>query len=138
MKILVVEDDFASRRMMQRLLASYGEVDVVVDGAEAVDAFRLAWDESKPYDVIFMDIMMPHVDGQEALRRIRNAEKDMGIRTVDEVKIVMTTVMEDPKNVFEAFHEGGATAYLVKPIDVEKLRSELEKLGYKPKQSTTP
>jgi two-component system, chemotaxis family, chemotaxis protein CheY len=133
MRILVVEDDFASRRMMQRLLATYGEVDVVVDGAEAVDAFRLGWDESRPYDIIFMDIMMPHVDGQEALKRIRSAERDMGIRTVDEVKIVMTTVMEDPKNVFEAFHEGGATAYLVKPIDVDKLRAELEKLGFKPK-----
>jgi two-component system, chemotaxis family, chemotaxis protein CheY len=133
MRVLVVEDDFASRRMMQRLLAPYGDVDVVVDGSEAVDAFRLGWDESRPYDIVFMDIMMPHVDGQEALKRIRAAEKNMGIRTVDEVKIVMTTVMEDPKNVFEAFHDGGATAYLVKPIDVEKLRAELEKLGFKPK-----
>lgn len=134
MRILVVEDDFASRRMMQRLLAQYGEVDVVVDGEEAVDAFRLAWDESRPYDIVFMDIMMPRVDGQEALRRIRAVEKEMGIRTVDEVKIVMTTVMEDPKNVIEAFHEGGATAYLVKPIDVEKLRSELEKIGFRPEK----
>jgi two-component system chemotaxis response regulator CheY len=133
MRVLVVEDDFASRRMMQRLLQTYGDVDVVVDGEEAVDAFRLAWDESRPYDVVFMDIMMPHVDGQEALRRIRAVEKEMGIRTVDEVKIIMTTVMEDPKNVFEAFQEGGATGYLVKPIDVEKLRFELEKHGFKPK-----
>lgn len=132
MRILVVEDDFASRRMMQRLLAAYGEVDVVVDGEEAVDAFKMGWEESRPYDVVFMDIMMPKVDGQEALRRIRAAEKSMGIRQVDEVKIIMTTVMEDPKNVIEAFHEGGATAYLVKPVDLEKIRAELGKLGYRP------
>ncbi len=132
MRALVVEDDFASRRMMQRLLAPYGEIDVVVDGEEAVDAFRIAWDEAHPYDVVFMDIMMPKVDGHEALRRIRAVEKEMGIRTVDEVKIVMTTVMEDPKNVIEAYQGGGATAYLVKPIDVEKLRKELDKLGYHP------
>jgi len=132
MRALVVEDDFASRRMMQRLLASYGEIDVVVDGEEAVEAFKIAWDESRPYDVIFMDIMMPRVDGQEALRRIRAVERDMGIRTVDEVKIVMTTVMEDPKNVVAAYQDGGATAYLVKPIDLEKLRKELDKLGYSP------
>lgn len=117
---------------MQRLLAAYGEVDVVVDGEEAVDAFKMGWEESRPYDVVFMDIMMPKVDGQEALRRIRAAEKSMGIRQVDEVKIIMTTVMEDPKNVIEAFHEGGATAYLVKPVDLEKIRSELGKLGYRP------
>ena len=118
--------------MMQRLLAPYGEVDVVVDGEEAGEAFRIAWEESKPYDVVFMDIMMPRVDGHEALRRIRASEKEMGIRTVDEVKIVMTTVMEDPKNVVEAYQGGGATAYLVKPIDLDKLKKELEKLGFNP------
>lgn len=132
MRALVVEDDFASRRMMQRLLAPYGEIDVVVDGEEAVDAFKIAWDESRPYDVIFMDIMMPRVDGHEALRRIRALEREMGIRAVDEVKIVMTTVMEDPKNVIEAYQDGGATAYLVKPVDLEKLRKELDKLGFRP------
>ncbi len=132
MRILVVEDDFASRRMMQKLLDGYGSVDVVVDGEEAVDAFNLGWEESKPYDVIFMDIMMPRVDGQEALRRIRALEKKMGIPTVDEVKVIMTTVMEDPKNVVQAFHEGGATAYLVKPINLESLRAELAKLNIRP------
>jgi two-component system chemotaxis response regulator CheY len=132
MRALVVEDDFASRRMMQRLLASYGEIDVVVDGEEAVDAFKLAWDESRPYDLIFMDIMMPKVDGQEATKRIRAAEKEMGILQVDEVKIVMTTVMEDPKNVIEAYQKGGATAYLVKPVDIDKLRTEMGRLGFRP------
>ncbi len=130
MRILVVEDDFASRRMMQRLLASYGEVDVVVDGEEAIDAFKIAWEESKPYDIVFMDIMMPRMNGQEALRRIRTAEREMGIQPVDEVKIIMTTVMEDPKNVIEAYQDGGATAYLVKPIDLDKVKKELEKLGF--------
>ena len=132
MRALVVEDDFASRWMMQRLLASYGEIDVVVDGEEAVDAFKLAWDESRPYDLIFMDIMMPKVDGQEATKRIRAAEKEMGILQVDEVKIVMTTVMEDPKNVIEAYQKGGATAYLVKPVDIDKLRTEMGRLGFRP------
>lgn len=132
MRALVVEDDFASRRMMQRLLASYGEIDVVVDGEEAIDAFKLAWEESRPYDLIFMDIMMPKVDGQEATKEIRAAERSMGILPVDEVKIVMTTVMEDPKNVIEAYQKGGATAYLVKPVDIDKLRTEMNRLGFRP------
>ncbi len=131
MRALIVEDDFASRRMMQRLLENYGEVDVVIDGEEAVTAFSFAWEESRPYDVIFMDIMMPNVDGQEALKRIRALESRMGIKSVDEVKVIMTTVMEDPKNVIEAYNTGGATGYLVKPVDVEKLRQELARLGFK-------
>lgn len=129
MRALVVEDDFASRRMMQRLLAAYGAVDVVVDGEEAVDAFRLAWEESRPYDVVFMDIMMPRVDGQEALKRIRAVEREIGVKGVDEAKIVMTTVLEDPRNVVEAFHDGGATDYIVKPVDTEQVKRLMEKLG---------
>jgi two-component system chemotaxis response regulator CheY len=130
MKALIVEDDFGSRRMMQKLVAAYGDCDVVVDGEEAVEAFLLAWEEYRPYDVVFMDIMMPKVDGQEALVRIRAIEKDMGVKPTNEVKIIMTTVLEDPKNVMEAFNKGGATAYMVKPITPDKLRAELEKLGY--------
>jgi two-component system chemotaxis response regulator CheY len=112
MRILVVEDDFNSRRMMQKLLAPYGDVDVVVDGEEAVEAFRLAWEESKPYDLLFMDIMMPRMDGQEALKRLRVYEREVGVKPSDEAKVIMTSVLDDPKNVIEAYYGGAATSYL--------------------------
>ncbi len=133
MRILVVEDDFASRRMMQRLLSAYGDVDVVVDGQEAVDAFRLAWEDAQPYEVIFMDIMMPRVDGQEALKQIRVAEKEIGVAEVDEAQIIMTTVLEDPHNVVTAFHAGGATDYMVKPVDIDGINKMMAKLGHSSK-----
>ena len=104
MRILVVEDDFGSRRMMQKLLESYGDVDIVVDGEEAVEAFRMAWEDSKPYKLIFMDIMMPKMDGHEALKRIRELEREMGVKSADEAKVIMTSVLEDPKNVIEAYY----------------------------------
>jgi two-component system, chemotaxis family, chemotaxis protein CheY len=133
MKILVVEDDFGSRRMMQKLLEPYGDVDVVVDGEEAVEAFRMAWEDSSPYDVVFMDIMMPKMDGHEALKRLRELERDMGVKPSNEAKVIMTSVLEDPKNVIEAYYGGAATSYLIKPIDREKLEEELAKIGAKPK-----
>ncbi|MFP4643005.1 MAG: response regulator [Spirochaetales bacterium] len=132
MRFLVVEDDFGSRRLLQVLLAQYGQCDVVVDGNEAIEAFRLAWEENDPYELILLDIMMPNLDGQEALRQIRSVEREIGVAADDEVKVIMTTALEDPKNVVEAFYEGGATSYLVKPIDKEKLRVELEKFGFHP------
>ncbi len=132
MRILIVEDDFGSRRMMQKLLDSYGSVDVVVDGEEAVEAFRLAWEESRPYDVVFMDIMMPKMDGHEALKRIRELERETGVKPMNEVKVIMTSVLEDPKNVIEAYYGGSATSYLIKPIDREKLDDELDRLGARP------
>lgn len=130
MRILIVEDDFGSRRLLQALLKPYGTCDVVVDGEEAVEAFRLAHEDGQRYDVIFLDIMMPRLDGQEALKRIRTLEKELGVRGVDEVKVVMTTALEDPRNVVEAYYRGGATSYVVKPIDKAKIAEEMEKLGF--------
>ncbi len=129
MRFLVVEDDFGSRRLLQTMVRDIGSCDVVVDGVEAIDAFRLAWEENDPYDVIFLDIMMPRMDGQEALRRLRELEKEMGVRERDAVKVVMTTALEDPRNVIEAYYKGGATTYLVKPINRESLQAELTQLG---------
>jgi two-component system chemotaxis response regulator CheY len=131
-RILVVEDDFGSRRMMQKLLEEYGEVDVVVDGEEAVQAFSLARAEKKPYDVIFLDIMMPRMDGQEALCQIRQLEREAGVDPLSEVHVVMTTVLEDPHNVVSAYFKGGATAYIVKPVDRLKIRAEMNKFGLMP------
>ena len=62
-KILIAEDDLASRRFLSKFLAQYGEVDQVVDGLEALDAYLMAVKEKAPYDLICLDIMMPKVDG---------------------------------------------------------------------------
>ncbi|MFP4329956.1 MAG: response regulator [Alkalispirochaetaceae bacterium] len=129
MKSLIAEDDFGSRRLLQTYVQDLGPTDVVVDGEEAVQAFKLAWEENDPYDVIFLDIMMPNLDGQEALKQIRETERSIGIRERDQVKVVMTTALEDPRNVVEAYNKGAATAYLVKPIDRRRLLEELTNLG---------
>jgi len=131
-RILVVEDDFGSRRMMQKLLEEYGEVDVVVDGEEAVQAFRMSLEEKRPYEVIFLDIMMPRMDGHDALKGIRAAEKAASVVPAAEARIIMTTVLEDPRNVIEAYFQGGATSYIVKPVDRLKIRAELGKMGIRP------
>lgn len=130
MRMLLVEDDFASRRLMQKYLAGYGDVDVVVDGTEAVDANRLALAEDKPYDLIFMDIMLPEMDGQEALKHIRQQERDRGIDSKSASKVIMTTALGDPRNVVKAYNEGEADSYLVKPIEKAKLVEEMRKLGF--------
>jgi two-component system chemotaxis response regulator CheY len=129
MKVLIVEDDFTSRKLMQTILAPHGDCDIAVNGKEAVDAFLTALDGGKPYDLICMDIMMPEMDGQEALKAIRSIEKDRGMRGPREVKVIMTTALDDPKNVIEAYYKGGATSYLPKPIDRQLFIHLLRNLG---------
>ena len=123
--------------MMQKLLEEFGTVDAVVDGEEAVNAFLMSLDEANGYDAIMLDIMMPRMDGQDALKLIRAEEHKRGIPPSKEIPVVMTTVLEDPKNVIEAYFKGGATSYLVKPVDRIKLRSMLGKLGIKPLEKST-
>jgi len=128
-KCLIVEDDFLSRRILKELLSSQFECDIAVNGQEAVSAFQLAHTEKRPYELICMDIMMPMLDGNEALRQIRELEKDRGILPDQEVKVLMISALDDPKTVFKSFYQGGATSYLVKPISRRKLTHEVRQLG---------
>ena len=125
LKVLIVDDDFMVRVLVKEFLTSFSDCDMAVDGHEAIQAFHLAWKSQKPYDLICLDIMMPEMDGQEVLCQIRAAEKQMGIKPKNEVKVVMVTALNDPKNVFQAYSKGGATSYVVKPIVRDQLIDEL-------------
>ncbi len=128
MKSLIVEDDFTSRKLLSLILSPYGECDIAVDGKEGYEAFKKALDENKPYHLICMDIMMPNVSGNEAVKYIREIERDGNITATDEVRIIMTTALNDPKPVFESLNSG-ATEYLVKPIDKKLLLEKLQTFG---------
>lgn len=127
MKILIAEDDFASRKIMLRFLSKYGECDITVDGMEAVDAFTMALDADEGYDLVCLDIMMPVLDGYQALKTIRDLEKERNIPEDKTAKIIMTTALNEGRNVTKAF-ELGCVAYAGKPIDQEKFKNVLRKL----------
>lgn len=128
MKILLAEDDFITRKFMSGLLSRYGECDVTVDGMEAVDAFMMALEEEEPYDLVCLDIMMPVMDGYQALMGIRNLEKERNIPPEKAVKVIMATALNDEKNVKMAF-DLGCTIYSGKPIDEVRFEQALKKLG---------
>ena len=128
MKILIVEDDFASRKFMMNHMTKHGECDGTVNGAEAVEAFMMAEEDGEPYDLICLDIMMPEMDGYQVLKAIRDIEKDKGIAKDDQVKVIMMTALSEEKNVKKAF-EMGCSVYCSKPVDVSKLESAMKKLG---------
>ena len=129
MRFLVVDDDFETRRLVQRLLRPYGDVDVATDGEEGVEAYAQALQEGEPYDLITMDILMPNVDGQQALREIRSIEKERGFGPDRQVKVIMISGLDDSEELHDAFFLGEAASYIVKPINHSALLQEIEKLG---------
>ena len=130
MKILIADDDSLICRVLKEMLEPLGECDVVNDGREAVQAFRLAWQDNSPYDLLCLDIMMPEMDGHEALQEIRKIEEKMSINlTADEVKVMMVSALDDPKNVVHAFAKGGATSYIAKPISQDLLLGKIKEMG---------
>lgn len=129
MRILIVEDEFTSRKLLTALLSDYGQCDTASDGVECVETFKNALDEDLPYDLICMDIMMPNKDGHQALKEIRAIEHERGVNPTKEAKVVMVTALNDPKTVVKAYYKGGAAAYLPKPIEVESLQAILRDLA---------
>jgi len=128
MRILIVDDCIDSSRLLIEYLSPLGECDVATDGGGAVAAVRSALDKNQPYDLILLDIVMPNMDGHEALQEIRKLEESEKGQLAGRTKIVMVTALSDIRNVIKSF-KGLCDAYLLKPFDKNLLLVKLEELG---------
>jgi two-component system chemotaxis response regulator CheY len=126
-RILIVEDDAATRGLMQILLAEYGDCTFADNGQEGIDVFTQALESGEPFELVCLDIMMPEMDGLEALKRMRLAEQGHSISAVDGVKVIMVTTANQQAKTMRAFHYG-CNGYLVKPISKDALIKEMNKL----------
>lgn len=112
--ILLVEDNLINQKLTQKILINQGfQVDVADNGKMAVEKFG-----SNHYDLIFMDIQMPVMDGLEATRQIRKIEKERHIDQ-ERVKIIALTAnsqQQDKENCLAA----GMDDYINKPFNVKK------------------
>lgn len=129
MKCLIVEDDFAARRLMTKYLSGYGDCDIAIDGNEAVGAFRQALKENDPYELICLDIVMPRMDGRQALKTIRRIESDHGIDDTDCVKVIIVTAIGDSEDIIDSLKDGNES-YIIKPVKKPELFEEIKKLGF--------
>jgi two-component system chemotaxis response regulator CheY len=130
-KTLIVEDEFTSRALLREILKRFGVPQIAMNGREGVEAVRAALEAGAPFDLICLDIMMPEMDGQEALRRIRTMETQAGIDAEKRAKVIMTTALADRNTVVEAIN-AQCDYFLVKPIDGRVLLDELRRFGLIP------
>ncbi len=128
MKILIVEDDFVSRKLLQRQLSKYGECSLASNGKQAVSLFAKAIGEGVPFDLMCLDIMMPIMDGHETLSMIRKTERRHGIDPDKRVNVLMTTALADHENIMQAMRNQ-CQGYLVKPIIEKQLVLKMKELN---------
>lgn len=118
MKVLVAEDDPTMRQMIGTLLSRR---DIPCSLAEDGETTVQAW-ENGDFDMIFMDVQMPNMDGLEATRVIRQKEQSRG----GHVAIIAMTAHTMPQDKAECL-EAGMDGYISKPIMFEEVLSLVEK-----------
>src|SRR5579862_1026590 len=107
-KILVVEDDRATRKALQELLAPEGYVvEMAQDGAQGIASFRA----TKP-NLVLLDLRMPLVNGQEVCRQIRKESEEVPV-------IILTGSADEVDRVL--LLEMGADDYVIKPFSPKEL-----------------
>jgi CheY-like chemotaxis protein len=116
-RILLVEDNSTQAGMMQIQLEFLGyEVKVVENGLEAIKIAR-----SEPFDLIVLDIKMPHLDGYDTAKRLRQ------IPELKAVSILAATAYADPR-AREKCLASGCDSYISKPFDHVGLGDAINKL----------
>lgn len=119
LKILVAEDNTINQRLVVGMLSTLGHTGVVVgDGEKALKCLA-----KLQFDAVLMDVMMPLVDGMEALAAIRAQEQQTGAH----LPVIMATAHTESGDKAR-FRQAGADGYVAKPIEIEQLRTELQRV----------
>ncbi|KAM3162373.1 Histidine kinase [Lachancea thermotolerans] len=118
-KVLVAEDNNVNQEVIKRMLNLEGldDVDLACDGQDAFDKVKARNEAGKFYDLIFMDVQMPRVDGLSATRMIRNELSYTH-------PIVALTAYADDRNIKECI-DAGMNGFLAKPIRRPKIKEIL-------------
>jgi CheY-like chemotaxis protein len=129
LRILVAEDNAVNQALILRVLEKMGHQAVLAkNGREAVEA----WAESR-FDVIFMDVQMPELDGFGATAAIREQEKQRGTH----IPIIAMTA-HALKGDRERCLEGGMDGYIAKPVNFAEIRETLERVGQRETAGDAP
>lgn len=116
LRALIVDDEAPARSELRYLLDEAGGVDVLGEAADALEALQLI--KAVPYDVVFLDIDMPGLSGVQFAEVLGNMERPPAV-------VFVTAHSEHAVKAFEV----AATDYLVKPVEVPRLRQALARVG---------
>ncbi|MGO8835991.1 MAG: response regulator, partial [Limisphaerales bacterium] len=126
LSILLCDDNAINQKVATRILQTIGyQPDLAGNGREALDAL-----DKKPYDLIFMDVMMPEMDGLEATRVIRERQKNGATHPNYQSRIVIVAMTAQAmQGDREKCLAAGMDDYLPKPILPKDVRAMIERWG---------
>lgn len=141
MKILIVDNEEGDRELLKDILQPFGLCHLAEDGLEGVELFIKALSDDAPFDFVLLDINMPNMDGQEALKRMRMEEMKVYGRSFSLTEsrsrsksnnyaiIIMQTSMQDPTQMVESFIKGKCNGYITKPVTRHDLIEKLKRFN---------
>lgn len=127
MRILVVDDAQFMRNLLCIMLRNLGHCTQAADGREAFEAYKQAFLAKDPFELIFLDIAMPEMDGKETLAAIRKFEQEHGVTENKKAKILMITAFSNETHLYKSVKD--CQGCILKPITREKVREKLTLLG---------
>ncbi|BAJ02823.1 response regulator receiver domain protein [Shewanella violacea DSS12] len=127
---MIADDDPISRRVNKDIFSSFGfDVDLVVNGREAIERFKTSIQENVPYALICLDMVMPFFDGTYALNEIRHIEANANDTDKAPIPIAMMTSKEGKRNRSSILSKRSLChAYLFKPLSIDVIDELLIKL----------
>lgn len=128
-RCLIVDDEITSRYILKANLDEYFTCDMAENGEAALCAFDQAHQQDAHFSVICLDITMPGMDGLSVLKHIREAEQALSMDPSLEAKVIIITADSTSATILNSFFACGASAYITKPIDRQKLIHELTTLA---------
>lgn len=131
---LVVDDDELGRELLVLNMEGIAWCDTASNGREALQKYSASL-AAQPYDIIFLDIIMPEMDGHEAAKTIRRMELEQGITPDKGVNIIVMSALNTPQDIVKSYISAQSVAHLVKPVKPEKLKKTLRQLGLIPEES---
>ncbi|HJV34197.1 response regulator [Geomonas sp.] len=126
MRILIVDDGATNRLVLNAMLEGMGEVVMAENGVQAVWAFEESLTSDDPFDLVCLDIIMPEMDGLEALHTMRAAERR---HEAKRSLIVMVTASRNPDHMLAALKREGCDGFVVKPVLWQTLRRVIARHG---------
>jgi two-component system, chemotaxis family, chemotaxis protein CheY len=132
LKTMIVDDEEVSSDLLEIMLNRLGIREIVkaTTGPQAIELFESGLKNGAPFALVFLDIIMPGMDGQAALKHLRAAEKEEVLAAADKAVIIMTTALTSTDAMIEALFDGDCNDYLVKPIGPAYLVEMLANKGF--------